>query len=958
MATVSPTPEMDFATAEFVAGVGEWDLLFDDLDGAGCELGVDGRLRLLGLAGRLAAAGADLSDPDVLRAHLVPILARDSDKAAELAEIIGDWRASPAIAGSWSRAAERQTPSEATTVLWRADQGLRWISLGLALTIALALVAFAISRATGPPPPSLSPGSEFQTHGGAFVADWPSLLKDWATRAIFALPVLFFGFLFAGWRHAEGNRLARSTGEADWSELFTLVAKQLQWFSVTSPRRLFETLRLQRQESLAERIDVPKSVRATLCAGMAPAIVYKVGAESANTVILIDRRAAEDHIELFLHALTDALGAAKIRFAVYEFRARPAFCTPTTAGDRSEPALPMRLVAKRHAGERLLVVSDGEYFFENPGWCFLRNRRRIFVRPGTPVAEMVNLRDFGHAALLTPTPQSVWGTRERMLEDLGFLVAPLDAGGVLRIARDVATGGEEIANRLKSSASEDPFLALLSTRAMTYASDAPPPPEDIANLVTDIRIWLARTGADDLLRPGAAFLVLCGVAAFPTIATGLTVEIARLLTQAPGGADPQIDSQFLTPLMRLPWLREGRMPDWLRIALLNALDEAEFKRIRVLQIALLNEAARSDSGPIDSAGLKQIAATLEVAVGESELDEETSRVAPNAPGQEVERIFLATLHGERLDPVRDVISPEAPEAMRQRLGRRERTRRLRWLFSSIVAMGMTALAEPTLAAWVDAEWQRITSFVAVRPTSIMVAGFDIARWFGALSTVLAAISLATWLIAALRLRAAPAPRQFVLDGLRYWALVPIALAAAYLLVDPNAARMPLLFAVAVPIFLWFAPRSQTPGVRSLADLLPERMEGDDWIATSLGSLAAALLAAGPVLLFSLPLLEDRSTNFSVLIGAVLAGATTWGLGSRWVRYQLLGSIEGRPTTKEHWLDFIAPALSLLLLAASAEPLLSLPISARNRTLLCCGVVGSSRVDLQACKLEYSIVSPK
>jgi hypothetical protein len=506
--------------------------------------------------------------------------------------------------------------------------------------------------------------------------------------------------------------------------------------------------------------------------------------------------------------------------------------------------------------------------------------------------------------------------------------ANTDADGVLRIARDIVGGGDKLLRNMSASAIEDPFLARLSIHALNYASDVPPSPQEIANLVTDIRIWLARTGSDDSLRPGTAFLVLCGVAAFPTIAPGLTVEIARLLAQEPGKADPPIDSRFLSPLVRLPWLRDGRMPDWLRIALINEFEEAEFKKIRVLQIALLNQAAQSASGPIDAASLKQIAAALEVAVGESdiELDEAAARVAPGESGQEVERVFLATLHGERLDPVRDVIAPEAPEAMRERLGRRERAQRLRWLVASIVAAGATALAEPTLASWIAAGWQTITSFAATHPTSLLVAGFDVAKWFGTFSTVLAAICLATWLITALRIRAAPTPRHFVLDNLRYWAILPVAPAAAYLLVDPNAARMSLLFAIAAPVFLWFAPRSQTPGVRSAVDILPCKLEGDDWIATSLGSVAVAIVAVGPLFLFALPSLRDPSIQFTVQIAAILIGATSWGCASRYARYQLLGSIEGHPTRNEQWLDFISPTLFLVFLAAATPILIELGIN--------------------------------
>ena len=97
---------MDLATAENVAKIGPWDELFDALEAARCELGVEGRLRMLGLVGRLAKVGADLSDSDVLQTHLAPIVVTESDKAAEIAAVIADWQGSSA-ARDWR---ERPAP--------------------------------------------------------------------------------------------------------------------------------------------------------------------------------------------------------------------------------------------------------------------------------------------------------------------------------------------------------------------------------------------------------------------------------------------------------------------------------------------------------------------------------------------------------------------------------------------------------------------------------------------------------------------------------------------------------------------------------------------------------------------------------------------------------------------------------------------------------------------------------
>ncbi len=119
----APFPaELDLATAERVAQVGDWDLLFERLDAAGCELGVEGRMRVIGLVGRLAAAGADLENPDVLRAHLTPIVATRQEKVAELGGTIADWRASSRATGGRSRPQAEQAPPGAITVVRRADK--------------------------------------------------------------------------------------------------------------------------------------------------------------------------------------------------------------------------------------------------------------------------------------------------------------------------------------------------------------------------------------------------------------------------------------------------------------------------------------------------------------------------------------------------------------------------------------------------------------------------------------------------------------------------------------------------------------------------------------------------------------------------------------------------------------------------------------------------------------------
>jgi hypothetical protein len=920
-------PEWSDEIADRIIAVGEWDLLFDDLELTGCELGVDGRLRVLGLLGRLAAVGADLSDPEFLQAHLAPIVATGPEKTAEVAEVIGRWTAqAPSGGAGWHRRLAQQAQPDAVQVVLQADRRSRgWLILGVAVMVivllAWAMGWFHLISPKGPGPTAAQPQVSLPIDVGG---DWQTRLQDIALRLVFALPVMFFGLLLAGWRKAAGDRLVRRAGNADWSELFTLAAERVRWFAASDARRLFEALK-RKLYTLTDRIDVLASVQATLRAGMSPDVRYQIAEERSNYVVLVDRRGAGDHVELLLRSLTADLAAAKIRFGLYEFRGRPAFCT-SRSGDRGDAALQFTIIAKRHAGERLLVISDGEGLFEPPGWRALPRRQRIFVRPGTPVAEMGRLRDFGQAVLLTPTPRPAWGQREQMLRGLGFLVVPSDADGINLIGQYIARGGEEFSGSEAASATDDPFISNLSAHALRYASNIPPPPEEIANLVNDLRIWVARTVPDDPLRPGRGFLVLCGVAAFPTIAPGLTLQIAYVLSRSRGGEEAPIDSGILAPLARLPWLRDGHMPEWLRIALLNSLSEEEFEKIRKLQLAVLAE-AQPAAGPIDVAGLDRIATAFEVAVGKPvrELDEAAARIAPSAPGEEIERIFLAVLRGQRLDPVLDVISPEAPEVIRERLAAPERRRRMIWIAATVAVAAAVAFAEPVLAAWIAVGWAAIPVLNGAKPVYLTVWTFrvDVKQLCGGVATILAALSMLAWLALALRSSKTRRTPIAFLRFVRFAAILAAAVALIYLFVDPAAARMPLLFALSAATFLQFAPTSRTPGARSAADMLPQRLEGDDWIATSLGSVVVAVLALGPVFLFGLPTFADPSFGFTLQLAAVLIGATSWGFGLRYVRSNLLGAIEGRPTAHEQWLDFVAPALSLLFIAAVTPMLLRL-----------------------------------
>ena len=72
---------------------------------------------------------------------------------------------------------------------------------------------------------------------------------------------------------------------------------------------------------------------------------------------------------------------------------------------------------------------------------------------------------------------------------------------------------------------------------------------------------------------------LCSCAAFPGLRFSLTMQLGRRLAEEMKRPDPPGENEAMT-LFRLPWFREGRMPDDVRGALIDALEDCHFKLVR------------------------------------------------------------------------------------------------------------------------------------------------------------------------------------------------------------------------------------------------------------------------------------------------------------------------------------------------------------------------------------------
>ena len=294
-----------------------------------------------------------------------------------------------------------------------------------------------------------------------------------------------------------------------------------------------------------------------------------------------------------------------------------------------------------------------------------------------------------------------------------------------------------------------------------------------------------------------------------------------------------------------------------------------------------------------------------------------------------ERIFLSWKSGGKpLDPVMDVLRPEAPAIVRARWRAERRRWRLRWSLGVIALALLAALAQP----YVTAAWQPVAEPIGVwlsaRFGNDVVS--NIARFVGDTFSLVAFLG---WFGHAFRSREAgkvlQEPQELGLTTatwLRTHAMVGIlAYALALLTLLPGhadravALQVGLLAAAGCAAWVWLVTPALWWRTPSADDVLPQRLAQDDWIASTIGTTATACIAfAAAYALYRLPSTSITAGKIWILLGLAVGVGIALALALQLARVWLLGAASenspGRP-----WLDAaFATTGSLIILSALAR----------------------------------------
>nr|MDJ0911806.1 WD40 repeat domain-containing protein [Woeseiaceae bacterium] len=377
-----------------------------------------------------------------------------------------------------------------------------------------------------------------------------------------------------------------------------------------------------RQSSGFDELDVDATVTKTAEQWGLTTPVFRERHEMPVYLTLSDRSGPRDQAADLTDELLDRLEGAGVAIERYEFHSDPRMCRPKGGGRSRE----LRELLSLYSDCRVLVFSDGAGLLHP-----LTGRLKDVAK---------QLTGWEDVALLTPIAAEHWGRRELDLAAAGLYIVPGTLEGVgAFIAKANAESRVEYDDPWRP-----PYPSLLMWRVDRWYSNDAPDIGDIDELCSELRNFLG----------GHGYRWLCSLAVYPELIWQLTLYLGLRLTK--GDGSPLIDETTLIDLTRLPWLRRGAMPNWLRLRLIRDLTDADEDEVRDLLRNLMEQQLEAGEG-----------FALNVARQDKDKDRDWSQMlkrifrSESKSGSLTDQVFVTFLFGKK----KEDLQLQAPEGWRR-----------------------------------------------------------------------------------------------------------------------------------------------------------------------------------------------------------------------------------------------------------------------------------------------------
>jgi hypothetical protein len=400
---------------------------------------------------------------------------------------------------------------------------------------------------------------------------------------------------------------------ADFSSMPLTETKPPLGFEEKQARRVASQLRRPREQSTAA-LDIDRTVKATARVAGIFSPVFVPRLQQPEYLSLVERISKDDHLWRLVSGWIDQLVQQDVHIEHYWFYEDPRVCQGPTQPPRSYRL--EQLAANHHHCTLFLFVPTSACF--DPVSGTLAGWTRL-------------LENWPRRVLFTPEPAYRWTRREWKLADTGLILLPAGPAG-LEMYGEIRF--EWQIERLFPTSYARAFPTAINSSLRHWLDRNNPPIETVEALLRQLKGFLGPQG----------FSWLCACAVYPEIHWPLTLSIGNMLNQQDGvSADNNLVQQNLPSLARLPWFREGYMPDWLRLALISQLrpDLEVILRKHLAQLLADAAASKLTSAPpdLDLSGLRIAGWTLSEA--------SLLTAPPDSPARD--SIFIGFLAGAHMD---------------------------------------------------------------------------------------------------------------------------------------------------------------------------------------------------------------------------------------------------------------------------------------------------------------------
>jgi formylglycine-generating enzyme required for sulfatase activity len=365
-------------------------------------------------------------------------------------------------------------------------------------------------------------------------------------------------------------------------------------------QRVAQRLRVRTSRPSTE-IDIAATIAATLNSGGVMIEPVQANARARpDYLVLVERVAAGDHDAMRMQRLIERLSEL-VDLDIYAFQYDPGEIEPWGGGRR----ITIEEAQARHPDHRLIVLGTGIGLLDPVTHVPREAARKLMYWP--------------RRVLLTPVPLAEWGREEYALaEGLAMPVGRATAEGLQFLAELLGLeGGEaEAQPDPRGDGLARPLPDLLRHRPQRFLFNNPPDNATVSRLVVELH---------NALTP-AEFDWFAALAIYPSIQWDLTLflgvylplrETDAVVLDPPTGpperqklqapAEPLYGESRLAAISQLPWLRAGKMPNWLRTVLIRELSPKRTAQVRVVLQKALESSRLRDAATREEEAVFRIA---------------------------------------------------------------------------------------------------------------------------------------------------------------------------------------------------------------------------------------------------------------------------------------------------------------------------------------------------------------